>query len=292
VNSILSQTVETHILIIDDGSTDASVQVIESLNHPSVHYLHQENKGVSAARNLGLQYALEHDYEHLFLLDADDYWSPDHVKTHAALSQEFPEARAFGTNYSKINGDHLEKTKFSGFMHDKNQVLEQFFNHNFFNSIFLSSSISFKTSMLEKTGLFNTQISHAEDTDFYIRVGLHATVAFSHTVTAMIDVSAENRSDVIKMERRNYPDFTVYEQFCAAHEGLKKYLDLNYYAIALLYRMENQINKAREYEQLINLHNLSFKQRKLLKLSGNPLRYLKDVQIYLQRKGMRLRSGS
>jgi glycosyltransferase involved in cell wall biosynthesis len=292
IRSVSDQTYPIEILAVNDGSTDSCGTLLESIELDNFTFLHQENKGVSAARNLGLQYALEHDYEHLFLLDADDYWLPNHVETHIALSQEFPDATAFGSNYSKINADHIEKTKFSGFTNNENQVLDQFFNNNFLNSIFLSSNVSFKSSLLEDTGLFRPQITHAEDTDFFIRVGVHSKVVFSHQITAMIDVSADNRSDLVNMDHRNYPDFTAYEAFCPDHVGLKKYLDLNYYAIALLYRMENKVDKAQEYEQLINFKNLSFKQRQLLKLSGNSLRYLKEVQIYLQRKGMRLRSGS
>jgi glycosyltransferase involved in cell wall biosynthesis len=71
--SVLRQQYEPlEILVIDDGSTDATPQVAAALA-PAVQYLRQENRGPSAARNLGLGRARG---DVIALLDADDLW-PD-----------------------------------------------------------------------------------------------------------------------------------------------------------------------------------------------------------------------
>jgi glycosyltransferase involved in cell wall biosynthesis len=291
INSILAQNVACHILVINDGSTDESLKIVKNLKHPTLKIISQDNKGVSAARNLGLKYALKNHYDHVFLLDADDYWLPDHFESHVALSLDFPDATVFGTNYSMSRSDKIEITKFTGFINQQDQVLDYFFENNFLNCVFHSSSVSFKTSIIKEVGYFNENVTHAEDTDFFIRLGIFSKVAFSHKVTAMIDVNAENRSDVVNLASRRYPDFNVYEKYINQNQGLKKYLDLNRFAIALLYRMNDDLEKAREYEKSADLNNLSFKQRQLLKLNVKQLKRLKKVQDYFFRRGLRLRTG-
>ncbi len=65
------------ILVIDDGSTDNSVKIINLYADRGVKILYQKNRGASAARNLGIQHAKG---EYLQFLDADDFLSPDKIE--------------------------------------------------------------------------------------------------------------------------------------------------------------------------------------------------------------------
>lgn len=78
IKSVLGQTY-THLelIVVDDGSTDGSLEELRLFNDPRLLVLTQENKGVSAARNLGLK-ASKGTY--LALLDADDYWLPEKLQ--------------------------------------------------------------------------------------------------------------------------------------------------------------------------------------------------------------------
>lgn len=80
LNSVLTQTLtDIEILCIDDGSTDHSCQIVQSLQHrdPRVHLFHQENSGVSAARNVGINYA---QGSYLYFMDSDDYVESDMLR--------------------------------------------------------------------------------------------------------------------------------------------------------------------------------------------------------------------
>jgi glycosyltransferase involved in cell wall biosynthesis len=80
IDSVLEQTWPAHeILVVDDGSTDTTAQVAAKYGD-RVRYLHQDNAGVSAARNTGAQ-AASGDW--LAFLDADDWYYPDRLKLHA-----------------------------------------------------------------------------------------------------------------------------------------------------------------------------------------------------------------
>lgn len=78
IESVLTQTLSSHeIIVIDDGSTDDSAKVIAGFNQ-HVRYIHQENQGISAARNRGIA---EVSGDFIAFLDADDLWPNDSLKT-------------------------------------------------------------------------------------------------------------------------------------------------------------------------------------------------------------------
>ena len=79
VQSVLAQTLPAReIIIVDDGSTDATYNILNDLGFNSIstpktvlRYIYQENQGVSSARNLGIKEAKS---EYIALLDSDDLW--------------------------------------------------------------------------------------------------------------------------------------------------------------------------------------------------------------------------
>ncbi|PAU85575.1 glycosyl transferase family 2 [Halorubrum salipaludis] len=75
VDSALAQTVEDiEVAVVDDGSTDGTREAVEGIDDPRVRYLaHETNRGVSAARNTGVE-AARGDY--VAFLDSDDEWLP------------------------------------------------------------------------------------------------------------------------------------------------------------------------------------------------------------------------
>jgi glycosyltransferase involved in cell wall biosynthesis len=280
------------LLIINDGSTDQSLEIIERIKSDRILIYSQENKGVSATRNHALQFAQENNYNSIAFLDADDYWNSNHLLILMSLFKSFPQAQAASSNYKLKRLRKTLDTTWSHFKNKEDQILQDFFKHNFLNSIFTCSTLIIKIEALEKTGFFNEKFTHFEDIDWFIRLGMNSTVAFSFQVTAIIDEAADNRSDQIEMTHRKLPDFSVYNQNLKNHKGLEKYIDLNRFSIALAYRMENDIINATFYQQQINLKNLSLKQQKLLKMSRLQLKSLKHTQNILGNLGLHLRAGT
>lgn len=77
IESVLAQEYNSsEIIVVDDGSRDNTRKVVESYSG-RVRYIYQENRGVAAARNRGVD---EAKYEWIAFLDSDDYWLPHHLK--------------------------------------------------------------------------------------------------------------------------------------------------------------------------------------------------------------------
>jgi GT2 family glycosyltransferase len=92
LESALGQTYgEVSVLVIDDGSTDDTRALVNDTygRDPRVRYVHQQNRGVSAARNHGIRLA---DGDFTALLDSDDVWKPIKLEVQLACLRAFPDA--------------------------------------------------------------------------------------------------------------------------------------------------------------------------------------------------------
>jgi glycosyltransferase involved in cell wall biosynthesis len=90
LRSVFAQVgVDLEVVVVDDGSTDGSAALI-ARDFPAVRLFQQKNRGVAAARNLGIQHS-RHDW--VAFLDADDIWLPGKLQSQLQLLCEHPEAR-------------------------------------------------------------------------------------------------------------------------------------------------------------------------------------------------------
>ena len=87
LDSVFAQSLDNiEVVIVDDGSTDGTPNIIRSYLDPRLTVLRQKNSGVSAARNAGLAIARA---PYIFFLDADDVLLPDALEKMAqALDRE------------------------------------------------------------------------------------------------------------------------------------------------------------------------------------------------------------
>jgi glycosyltransferase involved in cell wall biosynthesis len=100
LDSVLAQTyTNLEIIVVDDGSTDATPQLLEKYSD-RIRVLRQVNAGQAAARNHG---AREARGELLAFLDCDDLWDPDKIARQAALLSRFPSALAVYCDHRTID---------------------------------------------------------------------------------------------------------------------------------------------------------------------------------------------
>jgi len=112
IQSVLAQSVtDWELIIIDDGSTDNTKEVVFGFGDKRILYGHQENKGRSTARNAGLHHARG---QWVCFLDSDDWYLEDHLEAFENAINEIPDTRVFktGVSFQKEDGKQLSKSEF------------------------------------------------------------------------------------------------------------------------------------------------------------------------------------
>ena len=168
IQSVLNQHYSVdQIIVIDDGSTDKTAEIVKKLQplSPALEYVYQEKSGVSFARNQGLNLA---KYENIFFLDSDDIWLPNKVMIHV--------------NHLKLHTNcHGSFTNFILFNESKGCLVSanEYVNSKPLNSLNLaldraringscSSFLGLRSAFL-KIGGFDTSLTFGEDLELWVR---------------------------------------------------------------------------------------------------------------------------
>ncbi len=185
IQSVINQTYEYwELIVVDDGSTDDSGEVVREFNDSRIRLVQQENQGVSAARNRGVNVAMT---EWIGLLDADDEWMPTFLEEAVESLNQYPHAIGVFTGYEILPQGlkklaHLPETPI--LVHDYFDFVLTF------RQGMCSSCSVIKRVALERVGGFPVGVTHGEDTDTWARLGwtgdlvcLPKTLAVYHTDT-------------------------------------------------------------------------------------------------------------
>ncbi|MCP3670469.1 MAG: glycosyltransferase [Gammaproteobacteria bacterium] len=203
VNSVLRQTESNfELLIIDDGSTDDSLQIVQNISDPRIRIIHQENAGVSAARNHGIQ---EAGHEFIAFIDADDLWRQDFLTRIRALIHKFPQAGAYTTAYTFVDGNKQRPAQIHG-IQDKPMLITDYFAVAARGDLpLMSSCICIPHRVLRQVGLFPEDQKQGEDQDLWARIGLKYPIAIDPCRSMHYMQAASNRVSVESIPDQELP---------------------------------------------------------------------------------------
>jgi glycosyltransferase involved in cell wall biosynthesis len=177
------------VIVVDDGSDDRGPEIVNSFNDPRIRLTSQQNGGVSAARNRGIQ---ESSYPIVSFLDADDLWEPEYLSEITYLMSAYPEAGVWATAWSYITQAGKTKPEFK--LRDSFEgIIENYWTLLQPVHLLMSSCVTVRKSLFDKAGLFDTRIHNGEDQDMWIRLVFNSHLAYSAKKLSNYRLTAENR---------------------------------------------------------------------------------------------------
>jgi len=280
LKSVLNQNFKNfEIIVVNDGSTDTSIDKIKSIKSSKFKIYNTDNNGVSHARNYGISLAKG---RYIALLDADDYWHNNHLTELNTTIKKFPEAGIFCNNYEiYYRRDFIKPAQFS-FSYSTHPILiNDYFKCSRINSVIWTSSACFSKNSFETIGKFKTNLRTGQDIDLWIRYALQHEVAFNPKITMRY-----RNYDKSSLSKSNFNDdryllISSFNEQAKTNNSLKAYLDLNRYALAIRCLINNEVELYNILKKEIDYNNINNKQKIILFSPKFILKILKKFQSFL-----------
>ena len=191
LRSVLAQTYQPlEIVVVDDGSTDRSAEIVESLGSPLIRLIRQSNAGECAARNRAMSEARG---EWFALLDADDEWKPEFLEEVAAMIEEWPDCGIYSTAFDIVS----PTGRVRGNCPTQRGVVENFWRESMTRYVTIPSATVLSHKAVEQLGGFPEGMKMGGDQWMWIKLASHYGVCFSPRALCDYSMVASNRSGAI-----------------------------------------------------------------------------------------------
>lgn len=242
IQSVIDQTYEHwELIIMDDGSTDDTEQVVRNFADDRIKYSFLPHSGfLGKVKNAAIAKSRG---ELIAFQDSDDLWRADKLEVQVKLLNQYPEA-----SFVLSNGD-----QFGEFATPTPDYQNLFAGSMFLPMIrdskfcFYSTSLVFRKSVLAETGPLDESVPFMRDVEFFFRMSCKVTGIFTNERLVNIRRHTGNFSNSFHVNAY-FESIRIYESLHRnGNLNMKQFNHLAsicYYKIALLYLRQQQANHA------------------------------------------------
>lgn len=273
LESVLRQTyLPFEILVVNDGSTDHTEEVIESYKD-KIEYFVQQNRGISSARNIGIKNAKSN---WIAFLDADDEWIDTHLENFITVISQKPDLMWYGAPVRHVD-EITNRVLFSYKTVPSKNYIDKLYFKDYLRALppcgfFSTPTMIIRREVFDNVGLFNPHQLTGEDRDMWFRIGLrYPEIGYCTQLGATIFKRKESIS-----RTKNWAPIEMLERFGEYEEMSRKFGDSSYlrakpritfWVIGLLRRaLSNADLYALKKIKEAYFHDLPIKYKILLKL--------------------------
>lgn len=201
IDSVINQSYSNfELIIVDDGSTDGTKEILENISDKRVKiFFNEKNMGASFTRNYGLK---ESSGEYIAYLDSDNDWKSNYLSAMVGAFLELPDADALYSGqilFKKFDSNPIG-VRFGSFnkslLHNKNYIDMNCFCH--------------KKEVYDKIGGFNTKLKRLVDWDFILKVSNNFKIYSIPILSSnYYSENATNRIDSLNIDKKKYIEYIL-----------------------------------------------------------------------------------
>lgn len=179
IQSVLNQSYQDfEIIVVDDGSVDDSASLVQAIPDQRIKLIQQANKGVSCARNKGIELAKG---DIVFFLDADDWYLPIYLETVVSMAARYPKIGYFATHFKRACASNLNQINMFRDPGETStvQIIDDLYHYWRLSELFFTSSVAIRRIYLSQFNpYFPPGEQWAEDLDLWFRLAEKSCLAY------------------------------------------------------------------------------------------------------------------